>query len=274
MRNIRPANPGVGRNDLGFAMGVEIIDRLLHLPLIVFAASIVLLFAATYGGYLLRPRGHSEADRSADLDTAHGAALTLLALVIGFTFSLAAGRYDQRKNYEEAEANAIGTEYSRASLLPSMDAATVQQLLRTYLSKRIAFYEATDESRLKQIAAETSLLQAKLWSAVSGPASARPNPVTMLAVSGMNDVINSEGYTNAAWLYRVPPAAWVLMEAIAVICAVLFGYRFRRDPRAVLFIFPAIAAFSFFVVSDIDNPRRGVIRVVPENLILTLNALR
>jgi hypothetical protein len=58
----------------------------------------------------------------------------LLGLIIGFSFSMATSRYDQRKNYEEAEANAIGTEYVRADLLPAADAATVRTLLRKYLS--------------------------------------------------------------------------------------------------------------------------------------------
>jgi len=54
------------------------------------------------------------------------ASLTLLALIIGFSFSMAVSRYDQRKNYEEAEANAIGTEYLRANLLPADDATRVR----------------------------------------------------------------------------------------------------------------------------------------------------
>ena len=62
------------------------------------------------------------------------AALTLLRLIIGFSFSMATSRYDQRKNLEEAEANAIGTEYARAGLLPAADAAKVRALLRTSLT--------------------------------------------------------------------------------------------------------------------------------------------
>jgi hypothetical protein len=253
-------------------MNGEIISGIGDFPLVIFAASMVLQCLATYVGYLLRPKGEFTG-RLTDLDAVHAAALTLLALVIGFTFSLAAARYDQRKNYEEAEANAIGTEYSRAGLLPGADAANVRQLLKSYLGERIAFYETTDRSRLRRIADETALLHAKMWSAVSTPAVAQPNPVAALAVAGINDVINSEGYTNAAWLYRVPIETWVFLEVIALVCNLLFGYRFRGDQRGIVFIFPVIIAISFFVISDIDNPRRGVIRVVPENLILTLRGL-
>jgi hypothetical protein len=67
------------------------------------------------------------------------ATLTLLAPIIGFSFSMATTQYDQRKNYEEQEANAIGTEYARADLLSPLDAAKVRSLLRSYLAARVSF---------------------------------------------------------------------------------------------------------------------------------------
>ena len=90
-----------------------------------------------------------------------GATLTLLGLIIGFTFSMAVGRYDQRKNYEEEEANAIGTEYLRADLLPAGDGARVRSLLKDYLDQRMLFYTTRDPGRLQQIDAATAKLQAR-----------------------------------------------------------------------------------------------------------------
>src|SRR5208283_4783289 len=98
------------------------------------------------------------------------ATLTLLGLIIGFSFSMATTRYDQRKNYEEAEANAIGTEYVRAELLPAADAARVHTLLKKYLDLRIAFYRTRSQSDLRQIDADTLQLQTAMWSAVRAPA--------------------------------------------------------------------------------------------------------
>jgi hypothetical protein len=128
-----------------------------------------------------------------DFDIVLAAALTLLGLIIGFSFSMALSRYDQRKNYEEAEANAIGTEYVRVGLLPAVDAARVRVLLRNYLDQRILFYQTRDERQLQQINASTAQLQAELWSAVKAPAAAQPTPVVALVLSGMNDVLNSQG---------------------------------------------------------------------------------
>ncbi len=86
---------------------------------------------------------------------------------------MAISRYDQRKNYEEAEANAIGTEYVRADLLPDPDAAKVRALLKNYLAQRILFYQNRDETRTS-VRSMTILgqLQAELWSTVSAGCSA------------------------------------------------------------------------------------------------------
>ena len=93
----------------------------------------------------------------------------MLGLIIGFSFSMATIRYDLRKNYEEAEANAIGTEYVRADLLPQTDAAQIRSLLRQYTDLRIQFYNTSDRDQLPRINRDTAQLQTKLWAAVAEP---------------------------------------------------------------------------------------------------------
>src|ERR1700743_1853061 len=114
----------------------------------------------------------------------------MLGLIIGFTFSMAVSRYDLRKAYEEAEANAIGTEFVRSDLLPAADAARVRGLLTSYVVLRIRDDVARDEAEIRQLKDRTGRLQAQLWSAVQVPAMAHPTPLVALAVSGMNDVLN------------------------------------------------------------------------------------
>lgn len=111
---------------------------------------------------------------------------------------MAVGRYDQRKSYEEEEANAIGTEYSRADSLPDGTAAQLRNLLSKYIIQRIKFYVTRDERQIEHISADTAVLQNELWSTGSRAAQAQPTPVMTLVVSGMNDVLNSQGYTQAA----------------------------------------------------------------------------
>ncbi|MGN6720101.1 MAG: hypothetical protein ACTHLX_22255 [Candidatus Binatia bacterium] len=246
-------------------------------PLLVFVISFVVLAISARLGVLVSQRRHIlEGDVREDFGVIQAATLTLLGLIIGFTFSMALNRYDQRKNYEEEEANAIGTEYARAGLLPLADAAKVRPLLVAYLDRRIAFYEATIFDDLSTIEAQTAKLQADLWSAVQVPAAAQPTPIVALAVAGMNDVLNSQGYTQAAWWNRIPVAAWGLMAMIAVFANGLVGFGARDAQREsrLLLILPLVVAIAFFLIADIESPRGGMIRVHPQNLISLASALR
>jgi len=115
-------------------------SSILDSPIIVFIVSLIAQWLAAYVGDFSGRGRPIRTDEREDLDIVEAATLTLLALIIGFSFSMAVTRYDLRKNYEEAEANAIGTEYVRADLLPTTDAASVRELLQRYLDQRIASY--------------------------------------------------------------------------------------------------------------------------------------
>jgi hypothetical protein len=244
-------------------------NQLMRYPFVVFVLSLIVLCASALIGASLRKRHALREDEREDFGVVQAATLTLLALIIGFSFSMAVSRYDLRKTYEEAEANAIGTEFVRAGLLPATDAAAVRAQLRKYLDLRVSFYQTRDEQDLRQINADTSRLQAEMWSAVQVPAGERPTPVSALAVSGMNDVLNSQGYTQAAWWNRIPITAWNLLIAIAICCNLLVGYGLRSTKTRVslLLVLPLVVSISFLLIADIDSPRGGLIHVAPQNLI-------
>jgi hypothetical protein len=246
----------------------DIIDN----PFAIFVIAVVTQAGAAFiGDRLRRKRQPLKKDEQNDLDTVLTATLTLLALIIGFSFSMAVSRYDQRKNYEEAEANAIGTEYIRADLLPAEDAAKVRELLKSYVDQRIAFY---NRDRTTSASAEAARVRGELWSSVARVASAQPNPVVGLGVSGMNDVFNTQADTQAAWLNRIPIAAWALMLLIAFFSNLLLGYRERSSGHLALVVLPVISSIAFFLIADIDSPSVGVISVVPQNLILTSEEMK
>jgi hypothetical protein len=241
---------------------------MLNYPRIFFFFSFLILWAAAQIGVSCRRWRPLRDEERDDFGVVQTATLTLLGLIIGFSFSMAVSRYDLRKTYEEAEANAIGTEYVRAGLLPATDAAAVQAQLRKYTDLRIRFYRTRNHGELDQIDADTAQLQTKMWSTVQAPASAQPTPVIALAVSGMNDVLNSQGYTQAAWWNRIPDSTWTMMMAIAVCCNVLVGYggRSAKKATALLLVLPIVVSIAFLLISDIDSPRGGFIHVVPQNL--------
>jgi hypothetical protein len=242
-------------------------------PFAVFAIAVIAQWAAALLGDVLRRTRPLKKGEGNDFDTVLTAALTLLALIIGFSFSMAVTRYDQRKNYEAAEANAIGTAYLRADLLPADTAASVRQFLKLYVQQRVNFFNSNGQPR-QEAGSDPAKLRDELWSSVVGAAGAQPNPVLALAVSGMNDVFNSQADTMAAWLNRIPTGAWVLMVLIAVFSNLLLGYRERSSGRVALLVLPVIASIAFYLIADIDSPYVGVISVFPHNLIATSEAMR
>jgi len=244
-------------------------------PLLVLVLSLVMLWSSVQIGAFLRKKlGPLGDDERRDFDLVLTSTLALLGLIIGFSFSMVFSRYDQRKNYEEAEANAIGTEYVRADLLPPADASRLRQLLTSYLNERVLFYQTRDVEHLRQIDSETLQLQTELWSVVEAVAAMQPTPTVALAVSGMNDVLNSQGYTQAAWWNRFPTSAWTLSGAIAILCNLLVGYGSRRTSGVVLVILPLAVSISFFLIADMSSPREGLIRVAPQNLVRLSESLQ
>jgi hypothetical protein len=243
-------------------------------PFFLLVATLFAFWAAARIGLAFRTKHHGPADDPEDFTFIVGATLTLLGLIIGFTFSMAVSRYDQRKNLEEQEANAIGTEYIRVDALPPGDAAKIRSLLKSYLEQRILYYASRDESSIPQINAETMRLQNQLWGATIGPVKAEPNSITALVAAGMNDVLNSQGYAQAAWWNRIPAAAWILLVTISVFCNLLIGYGVRLKSNFLFLILPIVLSISLFLIADIDSPRRGVIHVPAQNLETLAESLR
>lgn len=189
---------------------------------------------------------------------------------------MAIDRYDQRMVLEESEANAIGTEYLRADLLPSKTAEQTKDLLIQYLDERILFYSKHNPEKFKEIRQKTNDLQTEMWNIILPVAREQNTPTIALVVSGMNDVLNSQGYVQAAWWNRIPYTAWSLMIAIAICANILVGFGARNFQKNIglFLIFPFVISISFFLIADIDSPRGGVIRIEPQNLIALKQSLK
>jgi hypothetical protein len=249
---------------------------LLDHPVVFLLVMLIVLGCTTrLGAALHARRGPSDDDKRGEFDLVLGATLTLLSLIVGFSYSMAANRYDQRKNLEEAEANAIGTAYARAGLVPEADTAKLRQLLRDYTSMRVQFYTTRDPVQRRELYQNTARQQAQLWAAMVASAKAAPSMLTAQAVVSMNDAINSQSYSQAAAWNRIPTGAWALLCTIAIVATLMIGYRFhpRHQKRKLMLILPSLIAVSMFLIADIDCPLGGVIRVIPQNLIALEAAL-
>lgn len=250
-------------------------EQILNYPLLIFFLTLVCLWAAARIGALVRSRRKVELESDRDeYSIVLSASLTLLGLLIGFSFSMAISRYDLRKDYEEEEANAIGTEYLRADVLPDAVRVNVQEGLKKYLDLRIARYDLHASQDPTEIASKTASLQDAMWKDVKNATTANPNPAMVSVLTGMNDVINRQGYTQAARWNRIPPPAWALMATIALFSNFLIGFGAKRVRVFVFGIVPLAIAVSFMLIADIDSPQGGTIRVVPHNLITLADSLK
>jgi hypothetical protein len=242
--------------------------RLVDLPLLLFVVSFGLQWAAARAGVRLRSRRKTpDTADSSDFETARNVAFTLLAVIIGFTLSMSVSRFDQRKSCEEAEANAIGTEFSRLELLPTETTVAGQALLRDYLRLRLASFSGQDPQASERLNVETERAQTKLWEVVAHAAASQPTPVTALAIAGMNEVIDSQGFMLAAWRNRLPLAVWGLTVLVAIGASFLFGFGASRNSATTLWVLPLSISIAFLLIAEIDSPSSGFVRVQPENLL-------
>jgi hypothetical protein len=238
---------------------VKLLDRPLAVGLIAFALMAVSLAAG-------RILGDGETAKEGEsIDATRGAALTVLTVILGFSLTMAVARYDQRLTDEAAEANAIGTEFSRFVLLPGEERERAQALLRRYAQMRIGFYQSADEGRLAELAGETDRVQEALLAQLAAYSEKNPTPISALLISGLNAVIDSRGFTEAAWGNRLPIEVWFMLALFGMGANALMGAG-AAGSRAV-WLTPAAVAVAFFLIADIESPRRGLVAITPANLL-------
>lgn len=160
------------------------------------------------------------------LGTIFGGILGLLGLLLGFTFAMSLSRYDLRKNLVTQEANAIGTAFLRAQLLPEPEKQEVADLLRKYVNIRIDFFQTgVDQLRLDQIDGETNKLQDEIWLRLSSAIARDDRPVTTgLFQQSLNEAFDLQVDRLAAMENHVPESVLILLVLIALLDAFCIGY--------------------------------------------------
>lgn len=206
-----------------------------------------------------------------------GAIFGLLGLVIAFTFSGAAGRFDDRRSLITEEANSIGTAWLRIDLLPREVQPEMRDLFRRYLDARLETYAlARDESALKVKITESTALQEEIWKlAVANlqkPGAAVSAPMLLpQALNAMIDIMTSR---LAATRNHPPQIIFLLLPALILIGAMLVGFDMSPNKSRQwlhMAAFAAVMSIVVYVIIDIEFPRLGLIRVdAADQLLLEL----
>lgn len=232
-----------------------------------------LLLCAADLGYRSGLQLHRAKDerRKGLIPGSQGAVLGLLGLLLGFTFAIAASRYELRRNLVLAESNAIGTAYLRASFLPEAHRDKAQGLFRRYVDSRLDFYSAgADEGAQRAAEASTAEIQRGLWSEAVASGEEKPTPLVSLFVGALNEVIDVDAMRVAALHAHVPGAVWLLVFAVASAGCWATGYQAgATGVRSTLthVLLPLLVAVVVTLIADLDRPRGGLIGISQEPMV-------
>jgi hypothetical protein len=244
---------------------------------LLFLFQLLLLGVGVEAGFRLGVWRHNQApdEKESHVGAMVASILGLLALVLGFTFGLAAQRFDARREVVLEEANAIGTAYLRARLLPAPERAAVEGLLREYTALRIRAVEQQDLRGL----IESEALHQKLWDQASSAAEKSPTSImTGLFVTSLNEVIDLDAKRVMLGLRsRVPLAIWISVFALSFVSTASVGYHSglgasRRSPVML----GLLIAFSMvlLLIVDLDRAHEGLLQVSQQSMLDVQQAMQ
>jgi len=250
---------------------VQIAGPLDALPLWgVFIVILLIVLLSVEFGYRLGKyrRSHHEMEKEAPLGTMVGATLGLLAFILAFTFGLAASRFDNRRQLLLDEANAIGTTYLRAGMLPERG-QQVRDLLRDYVAARL---EAVQPGKLAQEIRRSEDIQQKVWTEAETVGNHNPNSIIVgLFVQSLNQMIDLHAARMQAGLRsRIPSAIWLGLFAVAALSLAAMGYHAGLSgTRRSLATLAVAVAFAVVIelIADLDRPQEGILKISQQALL-------
>jgi hypothetical protein len=198
----------------------------------------------------------------------------LLGLLLAFTFSGAASRFEHRRHLIAEEANAIGTAYLRIDMLPADAQPQLRQLFRRYLDTRLETYRnAADAATVAAKRSEATQLQVQIWQrAVAGSRRQDAAPqAAMLLLPALNAMIDITTTRAVALQDHPPRIIFLLLGALSLVSALLMGYVMCGTKVRSWFYTLLVAttmSLTLYVILDLEYPRFGLIRIDAADQIL------
>jgi FtsH-binding integral membrane protein len=196
------------------------------------------------------------------------AVLGLVAFILGFTFQIAATRFEARRSVVVEEANAVGTAWLRAGMLPAAERAPVRALLREYVEARL---EGVRTGNVEEAVRRSEETQSALWSQAEAAGRAAPDSEqTALFVESINRVIDSHGTRRfLTQQNRLPVGIWIALFGLTALGMAAMGYLIglsgsRRSPAAA--VLAVALSVVIWMIADLDRPFEGGFRVGQEPL--------
>lgn len=210
---------------------------------------------------------HTDSEQKALTGSIQVSVLGLLALMLGFTFSMAMQRYDSRNMALIDEVNAIGTAALRVKLLPQQYQGEMQALIRNYVEVRVAMGDIalTDQARRREYNDKVSALQHDLWTLAVLATDTDPRAVTTGAfVQSLNAAIDAQGKRNALQQMHVPETVLLLLFLVLLASGGMIGYSGGLSGKRIIapvVLVSLLVTLIVFIIIDLDRPKRGLIQV-------------
>ena len=196
-----------------------------------------------------------------------GAVFALLGLLLAFSFSGAASRFEDRRHLITSETNAIGTAYLRIEMLPGDVQPEMRDLFRRYVDGRLETYgNVGDAAATKASLAEDQALQQEIWTK-SVAASLRPgvpSPTAMLMLGALNEMIDITTTRVMATRNHPPAAIFLMLGGMCLVSSLLVGYGAsvnKNHSWLHTLVFAIVLSMTTYVIIDLEFPRLGLIRV-------------
>ena len=242
----------------------------MHYPLFValctlslFLGMLLLLEAGRRLG--LRRRAHDADGAAAGGRVVEGAVFGLLGLLVAFTFSGAATRFDIRRQLIVEETNAIGTAYLRLDLLPPAAQPVLRERFRQYVEARLAAYwQLPDIAAAQAEERRATQMQGDIWrQAVAACQEAGSPHATMLLLPALNAMIDLTTIRTLATRMHPPTIIFGMLFGLALASALLAGYSMADNQAGrwlYMLAFAAVIAGVVYVILDLEFPRLGLSR--------------
>jgi hypothetical protein len=232
----------------------------------------LVLLGLAEGGYRIGLRlyaAHDEA-RKSQISGVQGAVLGLLGLLLGFTFSMAVNRFELRRDMVLKEANAVGTTWLRAGLLPETHRAPVKDLLRRFVETRLKYQKTTyDEIMLAEGLRTSAEIESALWQHAESAAQETPTPITATFILALNDMIDTSAERITAHRNRIPIAVWVLLLIVAAIGCLTSAYGSGAQGVRSAFtgiLLPTLITVVIILIFDILDTHQGSVSISQQPL--------
>ena len=190
----------------------------------------------------------------------------LLGLLIAFTVSGAANRFDARRTLTVQEANAIGTAYLRLDLLPAAAQPDLRRKFRRYAEARLAVFRLLPNFEASNAeAVRANELQRSIWNEVIAALPGVPQSATLMLLPALNEMFDISSSRAIAGQAHTPLVILCALAVLALFCCLLAGYGLAGENplgSALRMIgFALIVTLTIFVILDLDYPRVGLIRL-------------